>query len=121
MGSETGLFLPVDVERKSRIIITEGPTDCAAALDLGFAAIGRPNCNSKVDMTVAYCREYAEIIILGDNDTVGKTGAEKLAEALSQKGINVKIVFPPEKVKDLREWVNSGLTAIQLKNQIEGR
>jgi len=48
-SSKTGLFIPADLSPEGLLLICEGPTDTAAALDLGFAAIGRPNCNSCVD------------------------------------------------------------------------
>ncbi|MBW8018030.1 MAG: hypothetical protein FVQ82_17820, partial [Planctomycetes bacterium] len=55
-GSTNGLFIPSELSSDKPLCITEGPTDCAAALDLGFNAFGRPNCNSKVDMTVRFVK-----------------------------------------------------------------
>ncbi|RKY05960.1 MAG: hypothetical protein DRP56_08270, partial [Planctomycetota bacterium] len=37
-GSKNGLFIPEGIEQAERVVICEGPTDCAAALDLGWSA-----------------------------------------------------------------------------------
>lgn len=125
-GSKTGLFIPTNLAKSEPLFITEGPTDLAAALDLGFDAIGRPNCSSSVDMTVEFCKGRSEIIVVGDNDPPkkdgrrpGKEGAEKLAEKLLLHCSSVKVIYPPDDIKDLRCWFNSGLMAEQLKEAIE--
>ena len=102
-GSKNGLFIPAGIERAERVVICEGPTDCAAALDLGWSAIGRPNCDSKVAMTVAYVRQRA-VVIIADRDSAGMRGARKLYEALMSSGSSVRIILPPDQYKDLREW-----------------
>ena len=107
-GSKNGLFIPAGIERAERIIITEGPTDCAAALDLGWEAIGRPNCDSKIVMTVRYVRKRA-VVIIADRDAAGMRGARKLYEALISSGSSVRIVLPPVEYKDLRQWKRSVL------------
>ena len=117
-GGKTGLFIPTDLSPEGLLLICEGPTDTAAALDLGFAAIGRPNCNSKVDMTARFAKGR-EVVIIGDNDEVGKTGAEKLAEKLLLHCSSVKVIYPPDKAKDLRQWLRAGLTSGQLQQIVE--
>jgi hypothetical protein len=124
-GSKTGLFIATELKKSGTLLITEGPTDCAAALDLGFNAIGRPNCNSKVDMTARFAKGRA-IVIIGDNDPPkedgsrpGKEGAENLAEKLLLHCLSVKIVYPPGNTKDLRQWLRAGLTSGQLQHVID--
>jgi hypothetical protein len=125
VSSKTGLFIPTDLA-DGIMLICEGTTDTAAALDLGFAAIGRPNCNSCVDMTVEFCKGCSEIVIIGDNDPPkedgrrpGKEGAEKLAGKLLLHGSSVKVIYPPNENKDLRQWLRAGLTREQLQQIIE--
>ncbi len=120
IGSETGLFVPTGLAGSELLFICEGPTDTAAALDLGFAAIGRPNCNSKIDMIVEYCRGCSEIIIIGDNDKAGRDGAKRLADTLVLHCHSVKIIYPPDGTKDLRQWLQTGLTN-QLLQEIIGK
>ena len=124
-GSKTGLFIPSDLAGCEPLLITEGPTDCAAALDLEFEAIGRPNCNSKVDMTARFAKGHRAVVI-GDNDPPkedgrqpGQEGAEKLAIKLLLYCPSVKIIYPPETIKDLRQWLRVGLTNCELKVILE--
>ncbi len=117
-GSKTGLFIPMDLTRSDPLLLCEGPTDAAAALDLGFDAIGRPNCNSVVKMTVKAAKNRTEIIVAADNDRAGRTGAEKLAGALALCCPYVKIIVPPNGIKDLRQWFNAGLTSEALRGTI---
>lgn len=124
-GSKTGLFIPADLSPEGLFLICEGSTDTAAALDLGFAAIGRPNCNSCVDMTARFGKGR-KIVIIGDNDPPkedgrqpGKDGAEKLAGKLLLHCSSVKIIYPPDGIKDLRQWLRAGLTRGQLQQIID--
>jgi hypothetical protein len=82
-GSKAGLFVPAELTGSGPLLLTEGPTDAAAAMDLSFDAIGRPNCNLAMAMTVRVVRNRDEIVIVADNDSAGKTGAEKLAGTLA--------------------------------------
>ena len=117
IGSKTGLFIPFDLSPESLLLICEGPTDTAAALDLGFTAIGRPNCNSKVEMT-AETVKGRDIVIFGDNDDGGMVGAERLSDTLVLYCKDVRIVYPPDGIKDLRDWLSIGLTAEKLRDII---
>ena len=117
-GSKTGLFIPTDLANDQLLIICEGPTDTAAALDLGSAAIGRPNCNSKVEMT-ANLAKGRTVVIVGDNDKVGRTGSKRLARVLSLFCPSVRIVYPPGGTKDLRQWLKAGLSKETLQELIQ--
>lgn len=118
--SKTGLFIPADLPpAESLCLICEGPTDTAAALDLGFSAIGRPNCNSLIQMTASAVAGCKEVVIAADNDAAGKDGAEKLSNYLAVRCRKVKVVCPPAGIKDLRQWLQRGLTADCLKQIIE--
>lgn len=108
-GSSNGLFIPKGLSESGPLFITEGPTDCGAALDLGLEAIGRPNCDSKVDMTVRFARGRS-ITIIADNDAVGIEGAKKLSAKLIEQCPEVKIIVPPLGVKDLRQWKSKGIS-----------
>jgi phage/plasmid primase-like uncharacterized protein len=117
--SRTGLFIPSQRTVSEPVLVCEGTTDTAAAIDLGFNTIGRPNCNSLIKMTALAVKNYEEIVIVADNDTAGKTGAEKLADYLAVRCQKVKIICPPEWIKDLRQWLGKGLTQTHLKRIIE--
>ena len=112
--SRTGLFIPSGFSADVPLVIVEGESDLAAALDLDLNAIGRPNCNSKVEMTVKLARGREEAIVIADNDEPGIKGAERLAEVLALYCRSVKIVHPPDGIKDLRQWLGTELTREQL-------
>lgn len=118
-GSKMGLFIPFDLSSNGPLLICEGPTDTVAALDLDFAAIGRPNCNSKIEMTAKAARGRREIVIVGDNDIQGRVGAKKLADALVLHYPNVKVIYPPDGINDLRQWLKAGLSTKTLLNLIQ--
>ncbi|MFX0198516.1 MAG: hypothetical protein ACFFCW_20545 [Candidatus Hodarchaeota archaeon] len=108
-GSKTGLFIPRGLSTDGFLLVCEGATDTAAALDLGFSAIGRPNCNSKVAMTANLVKGRM-VVIVGDNDKVGHTGSKRLARILSLFCPSVRIVYPPAGTNDLRQWLKAGLS-----------
>ena len=118
-GSRTGLFIPAGLSPTGLLLIVEGESDLAASLTLGFEAIGRPNCNSKVEMTIKAVRGRSQVVIIGDNDPPGRKGAEILAQAMVLHYTNVKIVYPPAGVKDLRQWLQVGLTHEKLQTAID--
>jgi 5S rRNA maturation endonuclease (ribonuclease M5) len=89
-----------------QLLIVEGPTDTAAAIDLGFSVIGRPACLGCEDMIVQMAKGYpgGPLFIIADSDAPGQRGASRLQEKLRK----AKIVTLP--AKDLRSFVNSGGT-----------
>ncbi len=114
-GSRNGLFIPEGIDGSGPLMVCEGPTDAAAALDLGFDAFGRPNCDSKVNMTARFTKGR-DVIIIADNDTPkrdgrnpGQAGAVKLAQKLVFVCSSVRIILPPTEYKDLRGWYRAGL------------
>jgi len=116
-GSKTGLFIPADSATEALCLICEGTTDTAAALDLGFNAVGRPNCSGCVDMTAGFVKGR-NVVIIGDNDKPGKAGVKRLAGKLLLHCPSVKIIYPPDGTKDLRQWLQTGLTSDQLQRII---
>ena len=117
-GSRQGLFMPIDLPPDGLLLLCEGPTDTAAALDLGFAAVGRPSCNSGVRVFTALTRGR-DVVIVGDTDEPGRKGAEALAAELALHCPSVRLVYPPDGIKDLRQWKADGLTREQLQSVIE--
>ncbi|UCG48181.1 MAG: hypothetical protein JSU94_00075 [Phycisphaerales bacterium] len=109
VGSRTGLFIPFGLPTDGVFLICEGPTDTAAALDLNFAAVGRPDCNSRIGMVSRFAKGR-EVVIISDNDDAGKAGAEKLAARLALSCPDVRIIRPLASIKDLRDWLRAGLT-----------
>lgn len=110
-GSRAGLFYAEG--EADEILVTEGPTDLAAAMTIGLSAVARASCMGSEEETDKLIRRKRarRVIIASDNDDVGYRGAEKLQEALSVPSV----IFVPM-AKDLRQAVSLGLTVEMLKS-----
>lgn len=117
-GGREGLFLPNDLPGTGPLLVCEGPTDTAAMLDLGFAAIGRPSCTGGVRLVVETARGRHAVIV-ADADEPGQRGANALASVLCLYCPGVRIVVPPPGIKDAREWVRCGATAADVQAAID--
>jgi hypothetical protein len=120
-GGKEGLFMPADLAHGGELLITEGPTDCAAVLDLGFAAIGRPSCTGGVSLVVALVHSLkpSRVVIVSDADEPGQLGAAGLAAALGAHVAELRIIYPPDSIKDMRAWKQRGATAADLRSAID--
>ncbi len=114
-GSRNGLFIPEHIERMpSELYICEGPTDTAAMLDLGYAAIGRP-MNIGLEALIVKAVERIQpswVTVMIDRDKAGTVsagatwrGARDLSRALMERHIDNGIDRPPGNHKDVREYL----------------
>jgi hypothetical protein len=113
-GSRQGIFLPEGIPLAGgRLYIVEGPTDCAALLDMGCHAIGRANCQHSGPDLLAWARKR-EVVIVADRDedktrpdgttwNPGLDGAKRLAFELRCEA-NVVYLIQPPRHKDVRAW-----------------
>lgn len=120
-GGKEGLFLPEGLEVGGRLIVTEGPTDCASLLDVGLPAVGRPSCSGGVVHLVGLVKRLqpAEVAILADSDSPGQRGAENLASVLVAYVRAVRLATPPAGIKDARAWRIAGATAADVVARLE--
>lgn len=123
-GSKNGLFWPVDVfeDSKNLLFICEGPTDCAALLDMGFDAIGRPSCSGGTEFIKTLLEGHdRQVVIMSDKDTPktapdgrkfcpGQEGAYRLGAVIKSLCRSVRVIKPCVG-KDVRQWYNKGATA----------
>lgn len=109
-GGHQGLHIPTELTGKDPLLLPEGPSDTAAALDLGFDAVGRPSCCGATNLTVALVRRIrpCTVVVVSDNDQPGIDGATDLARALTVACGEVRVLRPPSGIKDLRQWVCHG-------------
>lgn len=122
-GSQLAIYWPIGVEDSARelLVITEGESDCAALLSMGFQAIGRPSCTAGVEIIQAFLSKgWRDVIIMADNDEPkerpggsvwrpGLDGANALAAAIARLTRSTKVIKPPS-YKDVRQWYRAGAT-----------
>ena len=118
-GSKSGLFIPQPIQfNRGGLMICEGPTDCAACLDMGFNAVGRPDCLGGAELIERLVRKHGikNVCIVHDRDEEGSKGGEHTirgAASLLDKlralpsADCIKVLSPPS-VKDVRQWMNKG-------------
>lgn len=118
-GTRQGLFIPDGIDPRERLLVVEGPTDTAAAIDLGFAAIGRPSCSGGVELVRRYVMraQTKEVAIFADADGPGRAGAAELAKRLAPFA-RVRVAEPPGSRKDLREWLRAGACTADVERAI---
>ena len=117
-GSRQGLFLPDRLAPMSPwpcLYVCEGPTDTAAALELGMFAVGRPNCCCGGPEIKVFARRHhvRRVVIIADNDKPGLDGARKVGAELK---LPFTIYVPP--AKDVREFVQLGGTREMIENTL---
>jgi len=118
-GGKEGLFIPAGLSCGGSLFVTEGPTDAASLLDLGFNCIGRPSCRGGAKHIVALANRLgpSEVVIVADADGPGQRGAERLAAKLLAYVPTVQVITPP--AKDAREWKRNGATAADVNALID--
>ena len=115
-GSKQGVFLAAVAPQKT-LFVCEGPTDLAAAVELGLFAVGRPNCCCGGLEIKVYARRLsvARVVMVSDNDKPGLDGARKVGGELK---LPFALYVPP--AKDLREFVRLGGTRAMIENTLKG-
>jgi 5S rRNA maturation endonuclease (ribonuclease M5) len=121
-GSREALFIPGGLKGTGRVLVCEGATDTAALLDLGFQAVGRPSCTGGRPLLVEGVAKWKplEVVIIADGDAPGQRGADRLATRLLPYVRGVKVIVPPQGVKDARAWLQAGATTADVTAAIDG-
>jgi hypothetical protein len=123
-GSRGGLFYdPIamaSIEHGARVWITEGASDTAAGLTLGLAAVGAPStgCGRDLLASLGHRLRPSEWVIVADADPKGIEGAMKLRTELAIIA-PVRIIRPPQGIKDLREWLGRGLSRHAIEREAD--
>ena len=120
-GGREGLFVPARLQGSGQLLICEGPSDTAAMLDLAFNAIGRPSCTGGTRLLVQAVRQWEpkDIVIVSDSDRPGLRGANALAAKLVLYVAVVRVIHPPDGIKDARAWKQVGGTRSEIREAIE--
>jgi hypothetical protein len=122
-GSHDGLFVPDGLDGSGPLLIAEGPTDTLALISLGFDAVGRPSCRggTKLLLDLVGAWRPRSVVVVSDNDPggQGRDGALELAGRCRLRCRDVRLISPPEGIKDARAWVRSGARRPDLLRVIE--
>lgn len=109
-GNLRGDKAPLAGDTREIVLVVEGMSDVATALDLGFPAVGRPSNLSGIDLARKLLMGRT-VVVIGENDRKpnglwpGREGMEAAAKALMSVCPDVRMVMPPSPIKDLRAWV----------------
>ena len=119
------------------ILSVEGASDVLAAMSMGFVAIGRPSAPGGMAILKEMPLTGKEVWVIGERDIAykpdgpdgtdgtpfypGREGMEKAAVSVKTITDTVTSILPPEGVKDLRQWVQRGLTLDSLYKEIGER
>jgi len=121
-GGREGLFIPSGLSPGDRMLVCEGESDCGAALDWGFQAVGRPSCSGGVKYLCELVKglQPQEVVIVADADAPGQRGAYNVASVLvAYVSGGVRVITPPAPHKDARGWLRAGATAADVQAAID--
>jgi len=107
-GAVAGAILP---DSDLPVLVVEGASDAAAAMDLGFIVVGRPSNLACMDMLCDLLRNR-EVLVMGENDELnpvsrtrpGEEGMIAAYQMIKRVTTRVGMFMPPAHVKDLRNW-----------------
>ncbi|MEM8737244.1 MAG: phage/plasmid primase, P4 family [Planctomycetota bacterium] len=115
--------VPPLAEHELLVLVLEGASDVAAALDLGLLAVGRPNDKGGLTAAAELLRGR-DVVVVGENDKKangdwpGRDGMDTAAKMLADAAASVKTCMPPPTCKDLRQWVRDhGPSAADILDQ----
>lgn len=122
-----GLFYDLGVTVDEVVIVTEGPTDCAAAMTLGYTAVGRPSCMGGVALLKSLFGRWRtrRMVVIADNDepktrpdgSVWYPGVEGAQAMVAALGVEYKMLITP--TKDIRKWVCAGATRRDVEERLD--
>lgn len=96
-----GMILPPS---EHPVLVVEGHSDVAAAMDLGFVAVGRPSAKGKLELLKGVLKGRC-VVVMGENDGgAGQEGMEATFSTLISCTKGIAKLLPPDQYKDLRMW-----------------
>jgi hypothetical protein len=116
-GGKRGLTLkwPLDqyagTSADEPVFIVEGATDAAAGVALLLNVVGRPSATGGGELLAALLKDRHVCIIAENDGGTGRRGAEGIAAKLVGPCASVRIIAPPDEIKDLRAWLIANATA----------
>lgn len=110
-------IIPKAITHGDTIYIPEGEADCDRLWELGLVATCNPGGAGKWKDSYSNALAGAKVVVLPDNDQVGKDHAQQIAKSLYGKAANIKILelpnLPPK--GDVSDWLDNGGTDEELE------
>lgn len=127
-GGRRGLTLPSGwTEMPDPVFVAEGPSDVLAGRSVGLNVFGRPSNTGGAELIAQVCQSR-QVVVLGENDQrnnawPGKQGVAAIVPKLETAWKRpVPSAFPPDGIKDLRDWViylnGKGLSDVDIRTSI---
>jgi hypothetical protein len=112
LGHVSGGYIRLTrLSRKNVLVVAESIENALAALWLirltGMTAVGAISAISAGMMKNVDPHPSTELIIAGDNDKAGRSGAEAAATIWTRKGRVVRLAFPPKRFNDWNDVVRA--------------
>jgi len=107
-GSTLGLFIPNNVTAKC-LVITEGVSDLATAMELGFQGIAKPNALVGKELAYEWLHNHHsdwQVVIIADNDEAGQKGALELQDYIDSEHCRTRILTP-SCTNDLNDYLKT--------------
>jgi DNA primase len=118
-GERTGIFNPWAASGSDEVILVEGAKDAAALWSVGLPnAIALLGINGRLDEIIRHLRDnrVSRVVLMLDSDIAGEQATPRITKALSEHGINARVVKVP--AKDPAEFIANGGTLEQLRSLI---
>lgn len=104
-------------EPSDPVFIVEGQSDTAAGLTIGILAIGRPSASGGGEYLCAVLKDR-HVCVIVENDEAGKLGGNRIAARLATECASVRVITPPQGLKDLRRWVIAGASRQDIEDAL---
>ena len=102
LGMQAQLYGSDSILGEQTVVIAEGEIDCLTLQQLGFNAVGVPGVHMFKDEWIDQLVDAKRAFIIFDQDTAGRSGAEKTAGKIGPRS---RIVELPVKDTDVNDWV----------------
>ncbi len=110
-------IIPKAITHGDTIHIPEGEADCDRLWGLGLVATCNSGGAGKWRDSYSNTLAGAKVVVLPDNDQVGKDHAQQIAQSLYGRATNIKILELPNLSPkgDVSDWLDNGGTADELE------
>jgi hypothetical protein len=102
------------------VLIVEGEKDCDRLRSIGFTATTSPEGAGKWQESFAEVLAGKRVVMIPDNDPVGRAHAEAIADSLHGKAASVGVLDlkVPKNGGDVSDWLDAGHTPDELRDLI---